>query len=95
MSFDPQTIGTHAGSGMLGTLLTYFGFKQRIDEIKKDQDEIKKWIETSGSRVVYKDVHETCSQAWHGMLAQMNQSQIETNKKLDALLIQLSKGNRP
>jgi hypothetical protein len=95
MTFDPQTIGTHAGTGMLGSFLAYFGIKQRIDRIEKGQDEIRQWIESSGNKVVYKDVHETCSQSWHAMFAQTNQSLSEMNKKLDALLMQLAKSNQP
>ena len=76
MTFDPQTIGTHAGTGMLGSFLAYFGIKQRIDRIEKGQDEIRQWIESSGNKVVYKDVHETCSQSWHAMFADVYKRQI-------------------
>lgn len=39
MSFDPETIGAGAGSGALGVVLTFFGFKGRLDRLEKKVDE--------------------------------------------------------
>ncbi len=49
-----NNLGYSGGGGILGAVLTYLGFKQRIDDLKQDLDEHKK-------QVVYKDTCEVCA----------------------------------
>ena len=53
MGFDPETFGTGAGGGIIGSIVgaiaIAFGFKSRMDRQDKDIDELK-------NNVVYKNV---------------------------------------
>lgn len=53
MSIDPETIGTGAGGGLLGTFLAWLGFR---DKINKQDEKISKLSES----VVYKDTCNKC-----------------------------------
>lgn len=72
-----EDIGLGAGGGLLGTLLTYLGFKQRIDATDKR-------IEALEKDTVYKDTHAECSRAWHDALERVD-------SKLDILLTRTDK----
>lgn len=77
MAFDSGDLISGGGGGLLGTLLTYLGFKSRLDSQEKR-------IESLESEAVYKDVHAECSKAWHDSLARID-------SKLDILLSQREK----
>lgn len=70
-----QTLGTHAGSGLIATILTYCGFKQRLDKLDER-------FETLENKVVFKDVHDECSKSRHEQIEQIN-------AKLDVILTRL------
>jgi hypothetical protein len=72
MAFDGSNLISGGGGGLLGTILTYLGFKSRLDSQEKR-------IEQLEQDVVYKDVHTECSKAWHDALARID-------SKLDILL---------
>lgn len=72
MAFDGSDLISGGGGGLLGTILTYLGFKSRLDSQEKR-------IEQLEQDVVYKDVHTECSKAWHDALARID-------SKLDILL---------
>lgn len=72
---SPEDLGFGAGGGIVGTLLAYLGFKQRMDA----QDARIKDLEDNA---VYKDVHGECSRSWHGSIDRMD-------KKLDTILEKL------
>ena len=74
---DIENIGIGGGSGLLGAILTYLGFKQRMDAVDKR-------IEILEQDVVYKDIHAECSRAWHDALARVD-------SKLDILLSRTDK----
>lgn len=74
---DIENIGIGGGSGLLGAILTYLGFKQRMDAVDKR-------IETLEQDVVYRDAHAECSRAWHDALARVD-------SKLDILLSRTDK----
>lgn len=84
MAFDLVTVSTHAGSGMLGTLLTFFGFKSRLDAVDRKIADLE-------GKLVFKDVHVECSHSWQTMLGQLNQNIADLNKKMDALLMRNNK----
>ena len=67
-----ENVSTGAGGALITGVLTWLGFKQRLDRADADISELKK-------AVVFKDVHTECSGAWHRELDTMN-------KKLDQIL---------
>ena len=73
MAFDGSDLLSGGGGGLLGTVLTYLGFKGRLDDQQKR-------IESLEQETVYKDVHNECSKAWHDALARID-------SKLDILLM--------
>ena len=77
-----QTLGTHSGVGMLATLFTYFGFKQRLNRADSDVKALDDKITRMSEVVLYKDTHAECSAAWHSQL-------IALNKKMDMILKQM------
>ncbi len=56
---DLNDFGYGAGGGFLGTVLAYFGIKQRIDKLENS--------------VVYKDVCKVCSAGLHRRIEDMHQ----------------------
>jgi hypothetical protein len=74
---DYQSIGTGTGSGILAAILTWFGFKQRLDRSDADIADLK-------NIVMYKDTHQTCSNATAMQITEMN-------KKLDLIIAELIK----
>lgn len=72
---DLQNFGYGGGGGILGVILTWFGFKQRLDKMDEEMKAVKE-------SVVYKDVHAECSRAWHDQLYQLN-------KKMDMIISKL------
>jgi len=63
---DIETVGSSAGSGVLAAVLTWLGFKQRLDRADADISELKK-------AVMYKDTHEVCAAAHRQQLTNMDQ----------------------
>jgi len=74
---DIETVGSSAGSGLLAAVLTWIGFKQRLDAVDKK-------MEILAAAVVYKDTHDVCSCSWHMSLEALN-------KKLDYIIGRLDK----
>lgn len=72
MDIDPMQIGTHAGSGFVGTILAFFGFNKKIERIQSEIDTLKE-------KVVYDD---TCK-----MCQRNNENQFKSvHDKLDILI---------
>lgn len=90
---DEKTLitgGVGIGSGIVGAILTAFGFKSRLDKVEQAYDEFKK-------NVVFKDVCEQCQKNQNNLILSVKEDITEIkggmNKmdgKLDTLL--LSKG---
>lgn len=78
-----ESMGAGGASGMIGAVLAFFGFKQRLDTIeahaKQRMEAVEKCVADLAKVVTYKDMHTECSRAWHDALEQLN-------KKMDILL---------
>lgn len=72
MAFDGGDLLSGGGGGLVGAVLTFLGFRERM----ATQD---KRIEALERDTVYKDVHVECSRSWHDALARID-------SKLDILL---------
>ena len=72
MAFDGGDLLSGGGGGLVGAVLTFLGFRERMNT----QD---KRIEALEKDTVYKDVHAECSRSWHDALARID-------SKLDILL---------
>ena len=72
MAFDGGDLLSGGGGGLVGAVLTFLGFRERM----ATQD---KRIEALEKDTVYKDVHAECSRSWHDALARID-------SKLDILL---------
>ena len=72
MAFDGGDLLSGGGGGLVGAVLTFLGFRERMNT----QD---KRIEALERDTVYKDVHAECSRSWHDALARID-------SKLDILL---------
>ncbi len=72
MAFDGGDLISGGGGGLVGAVLTFLGFRERMNT----QD---KRIEALEKDTVYKDVHAECSRSWHDALARID-------SKLDILL---------
>ena len=72
MAFDGGDLLSGGGGGLVGAVLTFLGFRERMNT----QD---KRIEALERDTVYKDVHVECSRSWHDALARID-------SKLDILL---------
>lgn len=76
---DVGDVGYGAGGGLLSAILTYIGFKQRLDRTDKDVADLK-------LAVVYKDTCGVCHQATLRAVDGVD-------KKLDTLISALTKEN--
>ncbi len=56
MDFDPTSIGAGAGGGFLGVIITFLGFRGRIDRLEKTVDGLPK-------SYVGAQTHSTCQGA--------------------------------
>jgi hypothetical protein len=80
---DFESLGAGGASGMIGAVLAFFGFKQRLDTLeshsKQRIESVEKCVADLAKVVTYKDMHVECARAWHDALDQIN-------KKMDILL---------
>lgn len=74
---DVGNVGYGAGGGILAAILTFVGFKQRLDRTDSDVAELKR-------AVVFKDTCGVCHTA-------TIRSYDEVNKKLDIIIGSLNK----
>lgn len=72
MAFDGGDLLSGGGGGLVGAVLAFLGFRERM----ATQD---KRIEALEKDTVCKDVHAECSRSWHDALARID-------SKLDILL---------
>ena len=72
MAFDGGDLLSGGGGGLVGAVLTFLGFRERM--VTQD-----KRIESLEKDTVYKDVHAECSRSWHDAPARID-------SKLDILL---------
>jgi len=74
---DIESVGVGGGGGIIGSILTYLGFKQRMDAVDKR-------VEALEADTVYRDVHAECSRSWHDALNKVD-------NKLDIILAKIDK----
>lgn len=72
MAFDGSDFLSGGGGGLVGAVLTFLGFRERMNTQDKRIDALER-------DTVYKDVHVECSRSWHDALARID-------SKLDLLL---------
>jgi len=78
-----ESIGAGVGGSMVTAVLTWLGFKQRLDRADAD-------IETLRKSVVFKDSHQECSQSWHNAMAALERK-IDTGNQILAAILEKMK----
>lgn len=80
---DIESVGIGGGGGIIGAVISYFGFSKRLDTIEKkandDKREMLARIIAVEEQALYKDVHGECSRSWHEALGSID-------RKLDILI---------
>lgn len=56
MAFDPENLGYGAGGGMISAILSWIGFKSRLDDMDKRINDIAKGV-------VWDKAHNECQRA--------------------------------
>jgi len=76
---DLESISASVGGSIISAVLTWLGFKHRLDRADADIEAIRK-------SVVFKDSHQECSRSWHDAMAALERKIDDGNKLLAAIL---------
>jgi len=74
-----ESIGAGVGGSIVSAVLTWMGFKQRLDRADADIEALRK-------NVVFKDAHQECSRSWHDAMAALERKIDYGNKLLASIL---------